>query len=566
MANEKNNNIIRLNSYEKIERFTCKVSVVAADIVIYVPGTTDAFNVKDKILESNKTYWKENIHFQGLFYDFKAQFCEMHINTDFKWTGDNNIYQRKKAGENLFGFLLRYYAGYLNRKVSLHFIGHSHGGLIVNECLKHFKTNKNFPNKHWKVKSITYLSTPFFKKEHLPDTTYFHKDCKIFVVNNKYDLTQRFIADFTLKQLPELVSTFKNNKDIKDTLDRISKIVDKHEGFKQFSDWTIYDKAMRDIYDGTIEMVPEIQKIFGFVVKIFLNLKGLTLNDEIIDLFIRFFTNLNNTLSDSVRDMNIRLSESIISRNDLSVDLNMKSSLRMIADLLAINTTTYESRLLLFLDKMLVNQIEGYNNTVVEPPYAEFKPYYDGKPINVEYKDPYHLVPNKEKEFDQFMEEIERLETIYEGKQTPQVRAEIILRLLAPMNIHPVLRYIAGQLNSLDRIIRHDETEDQIKRVVAALNNNAQVLESFYVDMVHKNDQKIAVEDKMPPLNVDVSQRGSIMYLAFISHSISRMYLDPKLASQIEPLFDSTDNLGYKGNRGDLEKTLYKIISITKTK
>jgi predicted transcriptional regulator len=126
------------------------------------------------------------------------------------------------------------------------------------------------------------------------------------------------------------------------------------------------------------------------------------------------------------------------------------------------------------------------------------------------------------------------------------------------------LHYISDKLDALDYIISDDETEAQIKRVISAVNSNAQVLKSFYVDMIHSKDKKPAQKDKLSPLDISLSQRGSIIYLAFISHSISRMYLDPTLAKQMEPLFDSTKNPGYKNDRGDLEKKLYKVIEIVR--
>lgn len=160
--------------------------------------------------------------------------------------------------------------------------------------------------------------------------------------------------------------------------------------------------------------------------------------------------------------------------------------------------------------------------------------------FSVEYGVPYHKKPNKEKEFDKFIKEIERLEKIYESKQTSRVRAEIILRLLAPMNLHAVLTFVSGKLNTLDYVVSHDDTEAQIKRLIAVLNDYSTVLQSFYVDIIHENDTVVTPEKEMPALYMSPSQRGSIVYLAFISHSISRMHLDPELSKQIEPLFDST--------------------------
>lgn len=192
------------------------------------------------------------------------------------------------------------------------------------------------------------------------------------------------------------------------------------------------------------------------------------------------------------------------------------------------------------------------------------KPYYSGNPISVKNTDPYHAKPNKEKDFDKFMNEIERLEKVYEGNQNSRVRAEIILRLIAPTNLHAVLRYVSAKLNKLDYVISHDDTERQIKRLVAILNNYATILDSFYVHTIPSKDIINTPEDSVPSLYMSPSQRGSIVYLAFISHSISRMYLDPELARQIEPLFDSSNNPGYKNDPKKLEKQLYKIIDILK--
>ena len=237
-----------------------------------------------------------------------------------------------------------------------------------------------------------------------------------------------------------------------------------------------------------------------------------------------------------------RLNESDLSRDDYVVDINLAGVLNELSDLLDINITTFESRLLSFLDRLLVNQIDVYHNTVVTPPYDAYAPYKK-QPISVDHKDPYH--PSKEKQFDAFMAHIERLEQVYDSSPTPQVRAEIILRLLAPLNLAPIFKAIYGKLNSLMIIVTHKPTDIALARLIAVLKNYETLFKRFYFDLVHDKDKIPVREDEFPQM-ATVSQRGSIMYLAFISHSISRMFLDPLLEKGLLSAFDSASNPGYK--------------------
>lgn len=78
--------------------------------------------------------------------------------------------------------------------------------------------------------------------------------------------------------------------------------------------------------------------------------------------------------------------------------------------------------------------------------------------------------------------------------------------------------------------------------------------------MIHPKDVTVSKKGALPAFYVKPNQRGSIMYLAFISHSISRMYLDPRLDQKIEQLFDSANNPGYKSKTDTEKQNRYKVM------
>ena len=197
------------------------------NVIILVAGTVDPINhdietransYGDK--EDDKSwYWAENSHFRREL----EQLCKKYPNTELfpfhGWTGDNRHENREVAGAYLVNKLCGaenqtpfYESTYQNKKIVFHLIGHSHGGNVVNEFTRQAdKLAKQglWPTK-WKIKTITYLSTPFFTKLHQPivsgDT--FDPDCKVMSVYNDFDLTQRTIADFNLLPMADIQSRF----------------------------------------------------------------------------------------------------------------------------------------------------------------------------------------------------------------------------------------------------------------------------------------------------------------------------------------------------------------------
>ena len=144
---------------------------------------------------------------------------------DFESYLINESKGKKEVSERLFDLILRTYPGWKKEEVHLHLIGHSHGGNVINQFTELIASKEmiakstilkprkitEFP-KLWKVKSITYLSTPFFQKKHQLNHSKLHQQCKIINVYNEYDLTQQLIADFSLVNLEGLLKSFQMDK------------------------------------------------------------------------------------------------------------------------------------------------------------------------------------------------------------------------------------------------------------------------------------------------------------------------------------------------------------------
>ncbi len=204
-------------------------------IVILVPGTTDPINMfdnkpdkkanksytdpvnmfdKKSDKEANKSYWDKPF-LNGMKSFVRSRKISVYSD-EFSWTGDNEIDARKKAGKKLLEHV-KTLTGQLRFEklpIYLHFIGHSHGGNVINE---YTQLAENDPaHKFIKVKSIVYLSTPFFTKQAQINTNVLHEKCEIINVYNDYDLTQRFVANFSMRQMPELISAFEGPTESKD--------------------------------------------------------------------------------------------------------------------------------------------------------------------------------------------------------------------------------------------------------------------------------------------------------------------------------------------------------------
>jgi len=190
------------------------------DVIILVSGTTDPINTDKKIYnkeDSNVSckcinddlgsYWNNN--FINSISQLESNVDSVKVVDFQQWSGDNCITARKNAAIYLVNKLCGdkgekaiFTKCYQDRVVNFHFIGHSHGGNVINEVTEAINGSSLWSNK-WKIKTITYLSTPFFEKLHQPciEDKVFYRDAQILHLYNEYDLTQRVITNFSMHQL-----------------------------------------------------------------------------------------------------------------------------------------------------------------------------------------------------------------------------------------------------------------------------------------------------------------------------------------------------------------------------
>ncbi len=280
----------------------------ARHIYILVPGTTDPVNSFANIqhnpdskkqlgfhettnransYKSTSMYWDDKFY-QGMV-KLENTIDDFIIFDKFGWSGDNCVSNREVAGKYLVRRLCLpdkhnkqgYYEPIKEKVVYFHLIGHSHGGNVINEMTKEIDSLPQWPKK-WKIKSLTYLSTPFFKRLHQVKVSpkVFHKDAKILHVYNDYDLTQNFLADFSLfdlsliqkvleeKMVLSIRSKVPTNKaDEKGKLIQQGLIDKATEAFKsiptnKFSDIWLSQKEGEILYQRTIDFLTSIENIF----------------------------------------------------------------------------------------------------------------------------------------------------------------------------------------------------------------------------------------------------------------------------------------------------------------
>lgn len=280
----------------------------ARHIYILVPGTTDPVNSFANIqhnpdskkqlglhettnransYKSTSMYWDDKFY-QGMV-KLENNIDDFIIFDKFGWSGDNCVSNREVAGKYLVRRLYMpdkynkqgYYEPIKEKPVYFHLIGHSHGGNVINEMTKEIDKLPQWPEK-WKVKSITYLSTPFFKKLHQVKVTtkVFHKDAQILHVYNDYDLTQNFLADFSMFDLSLIDKILKEKKVIStrkkpptNKADEKGKII--QEGLidkcktaysniptNKLTDLWLSEKEGKDFYDKSIKFFESLENVF----------------------------------------------------------------------------------------------------------------------------------------------------------------------------------------------------------------------------------------------------------------------------------------------------------------
>ncbi len=526
-----------------------KVVNKVTDIIMFVPGTTDPVNTTGLKHEANKGYWRDEKHLDNLWAkikELKPQYHDLNIeDTFFSWSGDNNHEARVEGAIRLLDLFLRVYSGWTEKEVSLHLVGHSHGGNVINEfsniITRDDVTYKGKPLKYpkkWKIKSLVYLSTPFFKEQHQLNTQYLHKECKIMNVYNEYDITQRFVADFTLKNLEVLLSNY-NAEKVNEALEEIKSV-----------DGSIYeqlgityvinnDEEGPYMWQQTVILLSGVNKL----IKEFIRIVGCfeetglisSQKEELLEHLNRIDIWSNNRRE--VFENNLTDRDGGYGRAEFFEDLDLLEVLGIVNTLFAIESGVEDSYLLGLLNQIFQNDDSGILGQIDDTswsPEAQLNGSYEVQHIPIVQFDDYDS-RNRKSEFDNFIQGIEKAMI----RNKSNVR-EVLMRLISQFIPQNILSGEGNYPDILDNLM-YLYTDDDIDNALAEARDNLRVYgnlhDEYYANLITEDDAN-NIELEIKP--------GSIIYLAMVSHSLSHTRFWKDVENGLRDSFTSGKNPSYR--------------------
>lgn len=549
-------------------------------------GTKDIF---DQIMSRREYnwYWGENEDMLESLRKIKEEYNNFHIFEAHGWSGDNGVTNREIAGSYLADRLCggngesAYYKGHLNKHVSFHLIGHSHGGNVINEFTKRIAELEEWPDI-WKIKSITYLSTPFFQELHQVNTQKFHKDCNVINVFNKFDLTQRTIADFSLYQLVEASRVFKKS-DVKDYIKaiksfdfemikkhlsafpkptgvkyelapiqppikppisilpssplKIPKISPKIEWFMGRKDGrSVYSEFIK-LFDNLIDLITEINKVLDTINEGYLPGKGIISEGTKTKINLELSL-LQQPVKETRHNFEERVKEDKFPVHGFFEDLNFDNFVRTLFDLIRIDRNTLSGNLTDLLYKVFNDIIEVFDDTLTTP-YNQFEDT-DFKDSIIEFditsEDTY--LGLRDEIYSKFIKLLEKDEKDYHNTRSKESLLSIIFTLAAQLeSVQDNLKTLNSWSSTLESIIKVYDAKDawsrlrdpkrQLKRIIGKEKKNIyrerfkelnDIFKSYLDILNNRSFGNMVIKDTIEP------KRGSLDYLMRVSHSISRMF------------------------------------------
>lgn len=525
------------------------------DIVMFVAGTTDPGNTDGKKHHANTTYWKyidektnkeTEQSLNNLWNNIKKlkpQFLDLHIEGEFfSWSGDNDTKERTEASERLFDLLLRVYSGWKNQEVHLHLIGHSHGGNVINQFTELISSKEmiakstilkprkitEFP-KLWKVKSITYLSTPFFQKKHQLNHGKLHKECKIINVHNDYDLTQQLVANFSLNNLEGLLKSFQ--------MERFEIGINTVKGVKT-DVITKYLKSFiwQDFKNKATLAWQEMSKAFlGFNIitaEFIKYINSLKVENSNLQKEKESFVSLLNNLQQWTYDVHKNYASISGGYDKATWVKNMKltQGLKVLNILFAIKSSPKDSYLLSLLAGVF-GEGKGITDSIDETLWSPKKqtkgltivdvPIYESDPYNSR---------KKKNEFAAFLKGAQN------AVHTRELE-DMLMRLFSQFIKPPEFKKIISYIDDAEYVVTGN-----LDKELKILRGNFKIYDSFitkyYAGLVTPQDEK----------NFDniLKRPGTLPYLAMASHSLSHTQLWGKAEEGLKSAFSSGKNPGYK--------------------
>ncbi len=527
-------------TFEDGETKSTSVKIIGPkDVVMFVAGTKDPLNVTGEKHQANKNYWRnEEKEFKNLRAGVKAlkpQFHDLHIEDEFfSWSGDNNNADRTTGAKRLLDLIYRQYPNWKNDDVYFHFIGHSHGGNVINEFTNVIVKDDGFPEK-WKIKSITYLSTPFFQEQHQLNHTHLHADCKIINVHNDYDITQRFVADFSLKNLEILIANY-NAGDFDTALNRIKE-----------TDFSTYEQLGLSIinnhtegpymWEQTIILLDGIERLAQVIID---NLNAFKTTDLLVSQKTELLGHFN-TISRWARSQrgvfeNNRTGRSGgYGRSEFFEDLDLLQVLTIVNTIFDIDQGIEDSYLLGLLDSVFKTNASGIVDKIDDTswtPEKQVNSKFEIVDLDITNKDVYDT-RHKKSNYDGFISGIENaLKTHGDDKR------EVLMRLLSQLIPANAFTSSAEKLDVLMYLYTNDAMDNALAAARDNLNTYGALVNRFYANLITDAD----LEN-----NSLTNKPGSLGYLAMTSHGLSHTQLFPEIEEALKMSFGSGKNPGFKG-------------------
>jgi methyl-accepting chemotaxis protein len=561
-------------------------------VFVLVPGTTQPVNnLFDFIDEDNtsypsgKSYWKSDSRYFNFLYsvekikqeadkknaDDKNYHSENYF--DFTWSGHNNFNERENAGNKLAKMLLNKYSAWGANLVYFHLIGHSHGGNVINSFTNSISGDDNWC-QDWFVKSITYLSTPFFQKQEQPRSNKIHRSAVIYNRRNYYDLTQLCIADFTVEETSEsnigelaalvkkMKNSFKNiykdlssaysNKKNVDSLEsdyKNIKLKDKLTWDKYYNLKPELKKAKSDLEQANDELNASISNLKN-------DIKNLTDNIiEFVEKIKSLISSARNGQNKSVIDENVDiLNKIIVDLNDVESSLQnliehaessgviklIKSILSVISKLLQqVAWFAKDEEIYRIISMFSLHIIQFFDDTLQEN--SHYSGFNGFKNIieNVDGKDGFKnrrryeefrgiLEPNEKKLHDHFLakdtQEFRRMK--WNDFDNTNSYLTPILKVIISQIAGPVLRSYKDDLENISMWI--ERVPSFLDKNIKDIKNSCDIIESFIDDLIN-NDLQLFNSGS----SIDTNRPGTIPYLAIVSHSISREKISDTMRNKL---------------------------------
>lgn len=502
------------------------------DLIFFVAGTTDPTNINGKRYEANKDYWRASVtNFWGKVKELKPQYLDLHIEDNFfSWSGDNNTEERKKGADRMLDLLVRAYPGFKNREAHLHLIGHSHGGNVINQFTELISKDNRFPLL-WKVKSITYLSTPFFQKKHQLNHSKLHADCKIINVHNDYDLTQQLIADFSLINLEGLLKSFQIDKFDKGI--KMLKSVNSDAITTYFKGLNIpfTDSLKNKAILARKEMAQAFLGINLITQEFIIYIESLKIKNSDLQKEKASFISLLNSFLKWTYDVHNNYSGKMVSYDKAIFvkNLNLSQGLGVLNILFDIKSGPQNSYLLSLLAGIFAEK-KGISDSIDETSWTP-KKQTKGLSIldlSITNKDIYHT-RNKKTAFDNFLK---GAQGAVKQRQLEDLLMRLFSQFIKPQQMKNIIDYI-GYANW----VLSGSLKQQSEILKGNFEKYYMYVNKYHAFLVTENDDKQIKElDKKP---------GSIPYLAMVSHGLSHTQFWPDVEKGLKSAFSSGKNPGY---------------------